>query len=192
MLSDWLRKIRNIVKDRLFLSLLLSLVLHANVYMLMDYTAKNKDIKKYDDNSKKESVSVDIIVPKNSSDKGNNKKKAEIILSKTTTKSHKTKQKFKDGFWGIGVEIWNFEKKPVMYNGKIIYGEEITQVFDDYPAARVGLKSGDVILLVDGEDANINQVKGDGPKIMILTICRNGKIFNIQIERELIKVLDNP
>ena len=86
---------------------------------------------------------------------------------------------------GIGVEV-----QP-MPDGTI----KVVSPIDDTPAARAGLKSGDVITAVDGKpvsggDDNANPLRGKPGSKVTLTLLREGvaKPFDVSLTRETIRV----
>jgi C-terminal processing protease CtpA/Prc len=64
-------------------------------------------------------------------------------------------------------------------------GFKIAEVHEGYSAESAGLRVGDVILLIDGSKPydNSNDIRGEEPKDMVLTIKRDGKIFEVKISR---------
>lgn len=86
------------------------------------------------------------------------------------------KKELKDFFWGIGVEI--------RYSEHLGYPAHIvTSVKSGYCAESNNILEGDIIYLVNDQPLDfINDIKGDEPKKLKLTINRNGsiiiKVFN--------------
>lgn len=107
----------------------------------------------------------------------------EVIVTKTPTLKNGTK-KTKIGFWGIGISI-DIQAPPINYMGQIIFGDTIDKVYENYPADRAGLMSGDTIISVKGDGGN---VRGEGPAKLELLVYRNGKVFKVLIEREQILI----
>ena len=87
---------------------------------------------------------------------------------------------------GIGVEV---QQQP---DGTV----KVIAPIDDTPAARAGLKSGDVIVAVDGKQLTPADAEGQGPlrgkpgSTLVLTVVREGsaKPFDVSIQRETIRV----
>ena len=71
----------------------------------------------------------------------------------------------------------------------------VKSVIKDYPAEKSGLKSGDIILNVDGEEVKYSQsslaaskIKGKAGTSVVLTIKRGDKQFDVTVKREEIVV----
>ena len=71
----------------------------------------------------------------------------------------------------------------------------VKSVIKDYPAEKSGLKSGDIILKVDGEEVKYSQsslaaskIKGKAGTSVVLTIKRGNKQFDVTVKREEIVV----
>jgi len=87
---------------------------------------------------------------------------------------------------GIGVEVQQQADGTV----------KVIAPIDDTPAARVGLKSGDIITAVDGHPLTPSDAEGQGPlrgnpgSEVTLTIERDGvdKPFDVKLKRETIRV----
>ena len=96
--------------------------------------------------------------------------------------------KSQDGYWGIGVYSSALDDVMVMYEGKTYVGTKLMEPIKGNPASKVGLEAGDVIFLIDNLPiSDKNDLKGDGPRKMLLHIKRGNSIFTIQIEREWIE-----
>jgi hypothetical protein len=87
-------------------------------------------------------------------------------------------------YQGIGAAL-------VERNGEFV----VAQVFENTPAYRAGLKSGDKIIKVNGMDVNslrleelIALIRGDERTNVVLTIRRGDGIENLQIVRETIEI----
>lgn len=79
-------------------------------------------------------------------------------------------------YWGIGINIDNEN-----YKGNLAY--IVTQVHSGYTAEFV-LQPKDVIILLDDQPISFtNEIRGEGPRRMKLTIIRNGSIIYVYIER---------
>jgi hypothetical protein len=91
----------------------------------------------------------------------------------------------KTGYWGIGVYQGGlFASEMVNYHGIMYFGWKIVTAVPGNPAARAGLQTGDIVFLVDNMPLSVkNDVKGDGPRAMILTVKRGNYYFELPIER---------
>ena len=65
-------------------------------------------------------------------------------------------------FGGIGVQMLGFSHNA----------EEIGEVFPGYPAHKAGLKSGDMVLSVDGRPYNFGEIRGEPGTVVVITIFR--------------------
>ena len=87
---------------------------------------------------------------------------------------------------GIGVEV---QQQP---DGTV----KVIAPIDDTPAAKAGIKSGDVIIAVDGKPLSPADAEGQGPlrgkpgSQLVLTIARSGvaKPFDVTLQRQTIRV----
>jgi len=87
---------------------------------------------------------------------------------------------------GIGVEV---QQQP---DGTV----KVIAPIDDTPAAKAGIKSGDVIVAVDGKPLTPADAEGQGPlrgkpgSQLVLTIAREGvaKRFDVTLQRQTIRV----
>jgi carboxyl-terminal processing protease len=87
---------------------------------------------------------------------------------------------------GIGVEV---QQQP---DGTV----KVIAPIDDTPAAKAGIKSGDVIVAVDGKPLTPADAEGQGPlrgkpgSKLVLTIAREGvaKRFDVTLQRQTIRV----
>ncbi|HEY3449339.1 MAG TPA: S41 family peptidase [Myxococcales bacterium] len=94
-------------------------------------------------------------------------------------------------FGGLGIELTN---KVVLKNGAKMEALVVVAPIDDTPAARAGVKAGDVILKIDGEATNdmdlvtaVSRMRGPAGSKVILTISREG----FTEPRDLILVRDH-
>jgi C-terminal processing protease CtpA/Prc len=87
------------------------------------------------------------------------------------------------GYYGIGIEDAKWQ--DVIFNGQIIHGSEVTQVFAGYPADENGILVGDVIVEVDGHLGPSGQaiIIGESDAPIHLTIWRNGRIIEFSFKR---------
>jgi len=107
----------------------------------------------------------------------------ELILNNITIVSGSIKNE--DGkYQGIGAAI-------VTKNGEFV----VVQVFENTPAYKSGLKSGDKVLKINGMDVSslrldevIALIRGDERTNVIMTIKRGDAIENLQIVRETIEI----
>ena len=91
--------------------------------------------------------------------------------------------KLEGTYEGLGVEVF------VNSNNKL----EILTVFENSPAKKAGIKSGDIIIKIDEEevaDSQIfaNKVKEKGNSSFGLTILRNGETLELTVTREKINL----
>ena len=95
------------------------------------------------------------------------------------------KEQTQGSFVGIGIYMSGNDDDNVV----------VKSVIKDYPAEKSGLKSGDIILKVDGEKVKYSQsslaaskIKGKAGTSVVLTIKRDGKQFDVTVKREEIVV----
>lgn len=95
------------------------------------------------------------------------------------------KEQTQGSFVGIGIYMTGNDEDNVV----------VKSVIKDYPAEKSGLKSGDIILKVDGEKVKYSQsslaaskIKGKAGTSVVLTIKRDGKQFDVTVKREEIVV----
>lgn len=87
-----------------------------------------------------------------------------------------------DHYYGVG--IYSQEHLQEIPGYGIIQVVEITDVVIGYCGEEAGLRVGDMIVLVNGiEQSPENNIKGDGPKLLNLSIFRNGVTILISINR---------
>lgn len=85
-------------------------------------------------------------------------------------------------FWGIGIDTTEtFTNFPGQGEIVVIH---VTNVKHGYSAEQYGILSGDDIILLDGKPIfGENDIKGDEPKNLSLTIIRNGNTIVINLPR---------
>lgn len=95
------------------------------------------------------------------------------------------KEQTQGSFVGIGIYMSGNDEDNVV----------VKSVIKDYPAEKSGLKSGDIILKVDGEKVKYSQsslaaskIKGKAGTSVVLTIKRGDKQFDVTVKREEIVV----
>lgn len=92
------------------------------------------------------------------------------------------KEQTQGSFVGIGIYMKEGDNESVV----------IQSVIENYPAEKSGLKAGDTILKVDGENVNYStaasKIKGKAGTSVVLTIQRNGKQSEVTVKREEIVV----
>lgn len=95
------------------------------------------------------------------------------------------KEQTQGSFVGIGIYMSGNDEDNVV----------VKSVIKDYPAEKGGLKSGDIILKVDGEEVKYSQsslaaskIKGKAGTSVVLTIKRGDKQFDVTVKREEIVV----
>lgn len=95
------------------------------------------------------------------------------------------KEQTQGSFVGIGIYMSGNDEDNVV----------VKSVIKDYPAEKSGLKSGDIILKVDGEEVKYSQssltaskIKGKAGTSVVLTIKRGDKQFDVTVKREEIVV----
>lgn len=107
---------------------------------------------------------------------------------KVVKKKVDKKKRGKDGYWGIGIYCSIFNDAVVLYNGRIYQGIRVANPIEGNPAANNGLQRDDIIFMVDNMPiSDTNEVKGDGPKSMILAVKRGERVFFLHIERDWIE-----
>jgi len=85
---------------------------------------------------------------------------------------------------GIGVELLQQQDNTL----------KVTAPIDDTPAARAGIRAGDVIVAIDGKPINASKamepLRGESGSKVILTIVRDktAKPFDVSLQRETIRV----
>jgi C-terminal processing protease CtpA/Prc len=88
-----------------------------------------------------------------------------------------SKQELKAHYWGIGIS-----SNYIPYNGTLSC--EIEYIYSGYSAESAGLQIGDIIYLINGAPiGDNNDIKGDGPRKMLLTVSRKNVIIYINIDR---------
>lgn len=104
-----------------------------------------------------------------------------VVIEQSQEKSTEPIKEHKNFYWGLGfVQDLNFVK---VY-GLPTYGYTVTQVYSGYCGETAGLSVGDYIYLVNGAVVSDgNDIRGDGPKKLILTILRNGGTVLLTIDR---------
>ena len=96
----------------------------------------------------------------------------------------KPKHNSKDGYWGIGIYTSPFADQIVIYDGQIYSGMIVRGAIAGNPAAVAGIQRDDIIFMVDNMPiSDKNEVKGSGPRAMILHVKRGESIFTVPIER---------
>ncbi len=93
--------------------------------------------------------------------------------------------KTKGKFGGLGIEI-------TMENGVV----KVVSPIDDTPAARAGMKSGDLIIGINGDsirgltiNESVSQLRGPvGSKVIITVVRGKDDPFEIEIKRDIIKI----
>jgi len=95
----------------------------------------------------------------------------------------------KDGYWGIGVYQSGFVGgEVVFYNGLTYWGDRVSAAVKGNPAERAGIQTGDLIFMIDNQPLSVkNQVRGDGPRSMVLMIKRGNSFIEVSIERAWIE-----
>lgn len=95
------------------------------------------------------------------------------------------KEQTQGSFVGIGIYMTGNENDNVV----------VQSVIKNYPAQKSGLKAGDIILKVDGDEVKYSEstvasskIKGKAGTSVVLTIERDGKKFDITVKREEIIV----
>lgn len=102
-----------------------------------------------------------------------------IELSQGPGKNNLDSDKF---YWGIGIESTeSFEHNSIYGLIPVLY---ITDVKQGYSAENAGLQIKDKIFLLNNQPMfGENNIKGDEPKQLYLTILRNGVIINVSLQR---------
>lgn len=104
------------------------------------------------------------------------------IIETTDLEEGTIKKQLENYYWGIGIEtIQKFEQISSFGGLNVL---EVISVKKGYSAFDANILVNDKILLLDGYPMNEeNNIKGDGPKILYLTILRNNIIINILVKR---------
>lgn len=87
-------------------------------------------------------------------------------------------------YWGIGISVDYQDYTLPGYMGTV-RATKVEKVYQGYNAESAGLLEGDLIYLINGSPITFkNDIVGDGPGTLILTILRNGSsIVRVQLER---------
>lgn len=143
--------------------LIYSLSIHLLIILLLSF---NINLNKADEiiTEKNKNTDIEII----EINEGNDINKKQIVSDKF--------------YWGIGIiSSANFENRSPYGLILII---TVTEIKKGYSAYDSDLKIGDRIYLVNNDIlSNQNDIKGDEPKHLILTILRNNNMLNINIKR---------
>lgn len=83
----------------------------------------------------------------------------------------------KNYYYGLGIE-GAYETAPTGQLGYVI-----NRVAEGYNGEAAGLKVGDIIVLVNGEDPLRGEISGEGPKALTLGVLRNNIMLTIITER---------
>lgn len=84
----------------------------------------------------------------------------------------------KNYFWGIGISVVEYYN---MEMGKWVI--EVKEVHTGYSAEEVGIMAGDLITSINGKGTEVEEIIGDGPATIRLTIFRNGAIIVKTLDR---------
>lgn len=147
---------------------LLSLLLHLSLVLAISFKMQQEEKQQQTEQGQEGSES-----DKKGQDVG-----IEIIeISDTVNTEDQKKKELKNFYWGIGITSSHTFSGPSEY-------VEVVDVASGYSAESAGLQRGDIIMEIDGLPiSNINDIRGDKPRKMLLTINRKGVIVRIQIER---------
>ncbi len=104
--------------------------------------------------------------------------------SSNETKPQKDLTRF---YWGIGVTV-EYDRIAIpgydYFGSEFLFVEIIQSVHGGYCAEAAGIETGDIIFLINGDYIEPgNQLDGEGPSKLVLTILRNGRIVVIQLDR---------
>ena len=92
----------------------------------------------------------------------------------------KTIKKSKNGYYGIGI----YTNMAYVNCQKLDYrGYVVNSVIHGYGAEAAGIQRGDIIIGVNGKSISSNHIRGNKPKILTLTICRNNYIIKLTVNR---------
>lgn len=147
-------------------SLLLSILIHSLIVFSLLYKS-TVDKKEEQDRKLEQAASAYAI---------------EIIEISDSFSEKETKQELKNYYWGIGItQDFNNQFKV---NGIDTYGVMVVKVVPGYNGERDGILPDDFIIAVNGIAWSLdNDIKGDGPLKLVLTVYRNGVIIDIHTER---------
>lgn len=87
-------------------------------------------------------------------------------------------------YWGIGIRI---DYAVVDIYGSPFFGYKITDLYQGYCGEQAGIRINDFIYLVNGVKLDLvgedQDIKGDKPKTLLLTVFRNNVIINVKVDR---------
>lgn len=131
------------------------------------------------DEPKPEPVVVEIISGNGDQEKKNEGNGSKRIVELGDGDSDETPKEF---YWGVG--IYSMRYLDTIPGFGYIAVTEITGIVSGYSADSSGLQVNDIIVLINGEpESPGNDLRGDGPKTLILTIRRKGQTIIIKTER---------
>ncbi len=106
-----------------------------------------------------------------------------IELVEAPSSETQAKKDLERFYWGIGVTVAYIPGDAVELP-HIMLAERIEMVHSGYCAEAAGILPGDIIYLVNGDYIEPgNQLDGNGPAKLSLTILRNKRIVIIQLDR---------
>lgn len=147
------------------LSVLVSLIIHGLFVFFMVYE-KTKD-KPKEEESRQRKASYNFAV--------------EIITPNKAAQGAKKIKKKKEFYWGVGISP-TFEFKDIF--GVRTFGYGVQQIYEGYSAYESTMQVGDFIYLIDGLPiTDGNDIRGDGPRKMLLTVLRDGVSINLEVDR---------
>ncbi len=131
------------------------------------------------DKPKPEVVTVELVENTGDSEKDNQGKSDKRIVELGDSNSDETP---KEWYWGIGIYSMRYLDTIPGYG--YIAVTEITEIVSGYSADSSGLQVNDIIVLINGQpESPGNDLRGEGPKTLILTIRRKGQTVIIRVER---------
>ena len=99
------------------------------------------------------------------------------IVDQVTTEATKPEPK-KEFYWGIGI----YSVSNTTSTGAVML--RVTSVVSGYAAETAGIRIDDIIISIDDQDmTETNNIRGDKPRRMVLTVVRNGATIRITLER---------
>ena len=113
--------------------------------------------------------------------KGQYELQIEVLIPNTSGSEAKIIKKKKDFYWGIGISP-DYEFRDMF--GAEVFGYVVGKVYEGYCAYDAGVQVGDFIYLIDGQAmTEKNDIRGDGPRRMLLTIIRKNVTINLTVDR---------
>lgn len=111
--------------------------------------------------------------------------RTEEILDRTDSPPQEEQDDDNSGYWGIGIQV---NLLDLIFDNSPRKSMTVVRVIEGNPAHRAGILVGDKILKVDGIPVSFDdRIVGEGPKLLVLTVERRGRIMTIRVNREWIR-----